>query len=97
MGTEVQALQAFFAAINRNDMQAVAQDFDPRIVRIEPSEVHLAWMHQRPLLPLVGCGGWSDELPANPPDDRASAPILPWHTLEELELQLRGLSLGQRT
>jgi hypothetical protein len=45
----------------------------------------------------VGCGGWSDELPANPPDDRASAPILPWHTVEELELQLRGLSLGQRT
>ncbi len=28
------------------------------------SEVHLAWLHRRPLLPLVGCGGWSDELPA---------------------------------
>src|SRR3954469_8661189 len=24
------------------------------------SEVCLAWLHKRPLLPLVGCGGWSD-------------------------------------
>jgi|GEM_PF-178124 len=57
------------------------------------SEVHLAWLHQRPLLPLVGCGGWSDELPAHPPDERASAPILPWHTVAELETQLRSLGL----
>ena len=25
------------------------------------SEVRLAWLHKRPLLPLMGCGGWSDE------------------------------------
>src|SRR6187431_1201282 len=36
------------------------------------SEVHLAWLHKRPLLPLVGCGGWSNELPSNPPDERAN-------------------------
>ncbi|MFM2407170.1 MAG: hypothetical protein RL223_5050 [Pseudomonadota bacterium] len=57
------------------------------------SEVHLAWLHRRPLLPLVGCGGWSDELPTHPPDERANAPILPWATVAELEQQLRRLGL----
>jgi uncharacterized protein len=36
MSTEVEALNQFFAAINRNDMQAITKDFDPHIVRIEP-------------------------------------------------------------
>lgn len=36
MGTETEVLKEFFAAINRNDMQAITKDFDPRIVRIEP-------------------------------------------------------------
>jgi uncharacterized protein len=36
MSTETEALQQFFAAINRNDMQAITKDFDPEIVRIEP-------------------------------------------------------------
>jgi ketosteroid isomerase-like protein len=36
MGTETEALRAYFAAINRNDMQAITRDFDPQIVRIEP-------------------------------------------------------------
>ena len=36
MSTETEALKAFFAAINRNDMQAITKDFDPDIVRIEP-------------------------------------------------------------
>ena len=36
MSTETQALERFFAAINRNDMQAVTRDFDRQIVRIEP-------------------------------------------------------------
>ncbi|HRF50130.1 MAG TPA: hypothetical protein PLC98_21035 [Anaerolineales bacterium] len=57
------------------------------------SEVNLAWLHQRPLLPLVGCGGWSETLPADPPDERANAPILPWRTVAELEAQLRVLGL----
>jgi hypothetical protein len=57
------------------------------------SEVCLAWLHRRPLLPLVGCGGWSDQLPANPPDERANAPILPWASVDDLEAQLRSLGL----
>ena len=36
MNPEVDALKHFFAAINRNDMQAMTRDFDPQIVRIEP-------------------------------------------------------------
>jgi hypothetical protein len=55
------------------------------------SEVCLAWLHKRPLLPLVGCGGWSDTLPSNPPDERQNAPILPWGSVEQLESQLRAL------
>lgn len=57
------------------------------------SEVCLAWLHKRPLLPLVGCGGWSDALPSNPPDERQNSPILPWGSVAELEVQLRGLRL----
>jgi uncharacterized protein (TIGR00725 family) len=57
------------------------------------SEVHLAWLHKRPLLPLVGCGGWSDTLPADPPDERDNAPILPWRSATELEVRLRALRL----
>ena len=36
MNPAVEALKQFFAAINRNDMQAITRDFDPQIVRIEP-------------------------------------------------------------
>jgi ketosteroid isomerase-like protein len=36
MSTEIEVLKAFFAAINRNDMQAMCKDFDPDILRIEP-------------------------------------------------------------
>jgi len=36
MSIEIEALEHFFAAINRNDMQAITRDFDPQIVRIEP-------------------------------------------------------------
>ncbi len=57
------------------------------------SEVCLAWLHKRPLLPLVGHGGWSDSLPDAPPDERANSPILPWASMTELTLQLRELGL----
>jgi len=57
------------------------------------SEVCLAWLHRRPLLPLVGCGGWSDGLPDNPPDERQNSPILPWGSVNELELQLHSPAL----
>ena len=36
MSTETDALERFFAAINRNDMESITRDFDPQIVRIEP-------------------------------------------------------------
>jgi ketosteroid isomerase-like protein len=42
MNPEVDALKHFFAAINRNDMQAMTRDFDPEIVRIEPEELPTA-------------------------------------------------------
>jgi uncharacterized protein (TIGR00725 family) len=58
------------------------------------SEVCLAWLHKRPLLPLVGHGGWSDALPANPPDERRNSPILPWSSTAQLEAQLRSLGLA---
>lgn len=62
------------------------------------SEVCLAWLHRRPLLPLVGHGGWSDDLPSHPPDERGHSPILPWRTVAELERQVRALGLvGEST
>jgi uncharacterized protein (TIGR00725 family) len=57
------------------------------------SEVCLAWLHKRPLLPLVGCGGWSDGLESNPPDERRNSPMLPWGSIAELEGQLKQLKL----
>jgi uncharacterized protein len=36
MKTATEALKQFFAAVNRNDMTAITDDFDPQIVRIEP-------------------------------------------------------------
>lgn len=60
------------------------------------SEVHLAWLHKRPLLPLVGCGGWSDELASNPPDERANSQILAWGSIDELRTRLAQLGLTDR-
>jgi ketosteroid isomerase-like protein len=36
MSIAIEAVERFFAAINRNDMQAITNDFDPEIVRVEP-------------------------------------------------------------
>jgi uncharacterized protein (TIGR00725 family) len=57
------------------------------------SAIHLAWLHKRPLLPLVGCGGWSDGPPSIPPDERKNSPILPWRAIAKLEANLRQLGL----
>ena len=57
------------------------------------SEVCLAWLHRRPLLPLTGCGGWSDQLEKNPPDERGNSRILGWGSIEGLERNLRELGL----
>jgi hypothetical protein len=56
--------------------------------------VCLAWLHKRPLLPLTGCGGWSDQLEQNPPDERKNSPILPWGSVAELEARLKALGLA---
>jgi hypothetical protein len=57
------------------------------------SEVCLAWLHHRPLLPLTGCGGWSDQLERNPPDERQNSRILGWTSMADLERNLRELGL----
>jgi uncharacterized protein (TIGR00725 family) len=57
------------------------------------SEVCLAWLHRRPLLPLTGCGGWSDQLEQNPPDERRNSPICSWSSIQQLERRLRDLEL----
>lgn len=36
MRTQTDALIQFYAAVNRNDMQAITKDFDPQITRVEP-------------------------------------------------------------
>jgi hypothetical protein len=41
----------------------------------------------------VGHGGWSNDLPGHPPDERGNSPILPWSSIHELEAQLRDLGL----
>jgi hypothetical protein len=51
------------------------------------SEVCLAWLHKRPLLPLTGCGGWSDQLESNPPDERENSVILSWNSISQLKAQ----------
>ena len=37
MNNEIEVLEQFFAAINRNDMHGITTYFDPQIVRIEPA------------------------------------------------------------
>lgn len=46
MSTEIEALEHFFAAINRNDMQAITRDFDPQVVRVEPEGFPTAGTHR---------------------------------------------------
>lgn len=59
------------------------------------SEVCLAWLHHRPLLPLTGCGGWSDGLLDHPPDERGNSPILPWGSTADLRARLQDLALAR--
>src|SRR3954463_3634535 len=57
------------------------------------SEVCLAWLHHRPLLPLTGCGGWSDQLEQNPPDERRNSKICSWSSIDDLKKRLLELGL----
>jgi ketosteroid isomerase-like protein len=36
MTAQTESLEQFFAAVNRDDMQAVTKDFHPKIMRVEP-------------------------------------------------------------
>jgi ketosteroid isomerase-like protein len=36
MNAQTEALERFFAAVNRHDIEAAVRDFDPQIVRVEP-------------------------------------------------------------
>jgi ketosteroid isomerase-like protein len=36
MSAETEAVEAFYAAVNRDDMAAMVSDIDPEVVRIEP-------------------------------------------------------------
>lgn len=57
------------------------------------SEVCLAWLHHRPLLPLKGCGGWSDTLENDPPDERENSVILSWSSPAQLKAAFDTLGL----
>lgn len=55
------------------------------------SEVCLAWLHRRPLLLLTGCGGWSERLMTDPPDERGLSRRIAWSNVEQLEAALAEL------
>lgn len=64
MSNEIDILERFFAAINRNDMHAVTQDFNPDIVRTEPEGFPTAGTYRgveavRALL-IKGRGSWAE-------------------------------------
>jgi len=46
MSHEIVALERFYAAVNRHDMQAITEDFDPQILRIEPEGYATAGVHR---------------------------------------------------
>lgn len=64
MATDTEVLRHFFAAINRNDMQAAIRDFDADIVRIEPEGFPTAGTYRgiADVLPHIttGRGSWAE-------------------------------------
>jgi len=46
VSAQTEALEHFFAAVNRNDMQAITRDFDPQIVRMEPEGFETAGQYR---------------------------------------------------
>ena len=64
MSSATEALAQFFAAINRNDMDAITRDFDPGIVRVEPDGFSTAGTY-RGIAEVQGCvtkgrGSWAE-------------------------------------
>lgn len=64
MSIATETLEHFFAAINRNDMQAIVRHFDAEIVRIEPEDFPTAGTYRG--IPAVqehvtkGRGSWAE-------------------------------------
>lgn len=64
MKTQVRALESFFAAINRNDIDSSVADFHPEIVRVEPEGYATAGTHRG--IPALrehiakGRGSWAE-------------------------------------
>ena len=48
MSTATEALTEFYAAINRNDIDAITKDFDPEILHFEPDGFPTAGTHHGP-------------------------------------------------
>ena len=48
MRTHTEVLTEFYAAINRNDIEAITKDFDPQIVRTEPEGFSTAGTYRGP-------------------------------------------------
>ncbi len=46
MRSDIETLDAFYAALNRNDLAAALRDFDPQIVRIEPDGFPTSGSHR---------------------------------------------------
>jgi uncharacterized protein (TIGR00725 family) len=74
----------------RNVLTALAGDF---VVAIGGgagtlSELCFAWMHGRPILTLLGHGGWTDRLGGTPLDGRGCSRLRPCASLEEFERAL---------
>jgi len=48
------------------------------------SELAFAWHYQKPILAVLGLGGWSEQLAGKKLDDRQTNPIYPVHTVDEI-------------
>ncbi len=70
----------------RNNLTALAGDVVVAIGGAAGtlSELSLAWIHGRPILGLVGHGGWTDRLSGGPVDHRPRPPIERCADLEAL-------------
>lgn len=60
------------------------------------SEIAYAWMHGKPVVALLGGGGWSDRLAGSPVDDRRTDSVQGASSIEELE-QMVGALLARTT
>jgi uncharacterized protein (TIGR00725 family) len=53
------------------------------------NEISFAWMHNKPIVALVGAGGWSDRLAGHAIDDRRTDVIVRAESIDELERVVR--------